>query len=52
MVHKDGFASIVLAIVVYGLTHSALAPTLFGLCASPHRVLCGYLKSLGPDSGP
>ena len=46
MVHKDGFASIVLAIVVYGLTHSALALTLFGLCASPHRVLSGYLKSL------
>jgi hypothetical protein len=38
---------VVLAIVVYCLRHSALALTLFGLCASPYRVLCGYVKSLG-----
>jgi len=45
VVHKDGFAGVVLAIVVCCLTHSALALTLFGLCASTYRVLWDYLKS-------
>ncbi len=47
MVHKGWFAGVVLAIVVYCLTHSALALTLFGLCASPYRVLCGYPEVSG-----